>query len=196
MIPAFRKLVEGLKVLPGVGEKTAVRMATDILQLNDARAQRFMQAVEHARKSIHACERCYGYAEADLCNICSSTRQNPDKLCVVVTPLDVWNLDATGKLGGYFHVLGAVLSPLDGIGPSDIHMESLIGRLQEGQFNEVLFALPATPEAEATAQIIKQSVGREEIVYSHLAYGIPVGGTLEFLDEQTLSFAIENRRTY
>lgn len=197
MLPSFRTLVDGLKVLPGIGEKTATRMAAEMLALPQQQIEKLVNGITQARNRIRFCTSCFGYADEDTCPICQSDRGSSSLLCVVQRPLDVWALEATSRFQGRYHVLGGVLSPIDGVGPDDIHLEELISRIAEEQVKEVLFALPATPESEATAHIVINSIKQsEEINFTHLAYGIPVGGNLEFMDQRTLGFALENRREF
>lgn len=196
MLPAFKALKEGLKVLPGIGEKSATRMAAEILRLPFDRAEQLVQGIGEARTRIGFCHDCHAYAEEERCPICQSSRRQSPLLCVVRQPLDVWTLEETGRFAGCYHVLGGVLSPVDGVGPDDLHLADLRKRLTEEPVEELLFALPATPEAEATAHVIMQGLPANKIRFTHLAYGIPVGGTLEYLDQRTLGFALDNRRKY
>ena len=188
--------MDGLRVLPGVGERTASRMAVDILSLPEARALRLINAIESARRLIRPCQQCFGYAESSLCTICSSERVHHPTLCIVRTALDIWQIEETRRFEGSYHVLGGVLSPIDGIGPDDIHFDPLLGRLSNPALREVVFALPGTPEGDATARMIRQACGRDDLQFTHLAYGIPIGGSLELLDTRTLGFALDHRRAY
>lgn len=188
--------MDGLRVLPGVGERTASRMAVDILSLSEARALRLLDAIDSARRLIRPCQQCHGYAESELCTICASERAEHPTLCIVRTALDIWQIEETRKFDGSYHVLGGVLSPIDGIGPDDLNFTALLERMQKPQLREVVFALPGTPEGDATARMIRHASGRSDLQFTHLAYGIPIGGSLELLDSRTLGFALDHRRSY
>lgn len=193
MLPSYQSLVEGLRVLPGVGERTASKLAADILALPSASAERMISAIATARQRIGICQSCFGYSENAVCPLCSDDQRDAAMLCVVTSPLDVWSIERTDKYRGQYHVLGGVLSPVDGVGPSQLNLRELFERLATGIVSNVVFALPATPEAESTAFYIQNSVQRT-IRFEQLAYGIPVGGALDYSDARTIGFAFDNRR--
>lgn len=192
--PAIQKLLDELERLPGVGPKSAQRMAYWILNTDRATALRLAQAIVEVKDTVHFCSRCFNYAEDDLCEICRSTSRNQQLLCVVSEPRDIPPIERTAVYQGLYHVLGGALSPMDGIGPDDLHIAQLMQRLATEDVQEVVLATNPNVEGETTAAYLARLIKPLGIKVTRLASGLPVGGDLEFADEVTLGRALEARR--
>lgn len=192
--PAIQKLLDELERLPGVGPKSAQRMAYWILNSERATALRLAQAIVEVKDTVHFCSRCFNYAEDDLCEICRSTSRNQQLLCVVSEPRDIPPIERTAVYQGLYHVLGGALSPMDGIGPDDLHIAQLMQRLATEDVQEVVLATNPNVEGETTAAYLARLIKPLGIKVTRLASGLPVGGDLEFADEVTLGRALEARR--
>lgn len=192
--PAIQKLLDELERLPGVGPKSAQRMAYWILNSDRAMALRLAQAIVEVKDTVHFCSRCFNYAEDDLCEICRSTSRNQQLLCVVSEPRDIPPIERTAVYQGLYHVLGGALSPMDGIGPDDLHIAQLMQRLATEDVQEVVLATNPNVEGETTAAYLARLIKPLGIKVTRLASGLPVGGDLEFADEVTLGRALEARR--
>ena len=192
--PAIQKLLDELERLPGVGPKSAQRMAYWILNSDRAAALRLAQAIVEVKDTVHFCSRCFNYAEDDLCEICRSTSRNQQLLCVVSEPRDIPPIERTAVYQGLYHVLGGALSPMDGIGPDDLHIAQLMQRLATEDVQEVVLATNPNVEGETTAAYLARLIKPLGIKVTRLASGLPVGGDLEFADEVTLGRALEARR--
>lgn len=192
--PAIQKLLDEFERLPGVGPKSAQRMAYWILNSDRATALRLAQAIVEVKDTVHFCSRCFNYAEDDLCEICRSTSRNQQLLCVVSEPRDIPPIERTAVYQGLYHVLGGALSPMDGIGPDDLHIAQLMQRLATEDVQEVVLATNPNVEGETTAAYLARLIKPLGIKVTRLASGLPVGGDLEFADEVTLGRALEARR--
>lgn len=192
--PAIQKLLDELERLPGVGPKSAQRMAYWILNTDRATALRLAEAIVEVKDTVHFCSRCFNYAEDDLCEICRSTSRNQQLLCVVSEPRDIPPIERTAVFQGVYHVLGGALSPMDGIGPDDLHIAQLMQRLATEDVQEVVLATNPNVEGETTAAYLARLIKPLGIKVTRLASGLPVGGDLEFADEVTLGRALEARR--
>ena len=192
--PAIQKLLDELERLPGVGPKSAQRMAYWILNSDRATALRLAQAIVEVKDTVHFCSRCFNYAEDDLCEICRSTSRNQQLLCVVSEPRDIPPIERTAVFQGVYHVLGGALSPMDGIGPDDLCIPQLMQRLGSEDIREVVLATNPNVEGETTAAYLARLIKPLGIKVTRLASGLPVGGDLEFADEVTLGRALEARR--
>lgn len=191
--PLLRELIDSLQCLPGVGAKSAQRMALHLLERNREGGERMAKAVAEALGNIGHCERCRLYTEATLCSICESADRHASKVCVVETPADVVALEqATAFEGQYFILLGR-LSPLDGIGPDQLGIDLLLQRMDSGEIKELILATSATVEGEATAHYLSSLATARGIQASRIAYGVPVGGELEYVDGGTLAHAFASR---
>jgi recombination protein RecR len=192
--PLIARLVEALRCLPGVGPKSAQRMAYHLLERNRAGALNLAAALTEAMDKVGHCSRCRTLSESELCPICSSDRRDAATLCIVESPTDVEALEhSTGYQGRYFVLMGH-LSPLDGIGPEDIGLDLLAKRLDEGNITEVILATNPTVEGEATAHYISDMVHHRGMRVTRIAHGVPLGGELEYVDGGTLSHAFHGRR--
>lgn len=192
--PLLQKLVDSLRCLPGVGPKSAQRMAFHLLERNRSGALALAEALRGAMEGVGHCERCRNFTEGKLCDICASARRDAAVVCVVETPADVSALEgATGYRGQYFVLMGH-LSPLDGIGPEELGLALLERRLDEGGVNELILATNPTVEGEATAHYLAELAQRRGIRATRIAHGVPIGGELEYIDGGTLSHAFSGRQ--
>ncbi|MEM8984295.1 MAG: recombination mediator RecR [Pseudomonadota bacterium] len=194
--PSLDRLIEALRCLPGVGPKSAQRIAFHLLERDRDGAESLSAALSNAVQSIGSCERCRMFSEAALCGWCADERRDDAQLCVVESPADVIVLDeATGFRGRYFVLLGHI-SPLDGIGPDELGVDLLEARLKEGHVRELILATNPTVEGDATAHFLAELAARHNVSASRIAHGVPVGGELEYVDGGTLSHAFTGRRQY
>ncbi|MDR1074809.1 MAG: recombination mediator RecR [Xanthomonadaceae bacterium] len=192
-VPLLEQLIEAFRILPGVGQKTAQRMAYHVLERERAGGQRLARTLAEAIEKIGHCRACRDFSETEICGICASSGRDRQLLCVVETPADRWVIEsATGYRGLYF-ILQGRLSPLDGIGPRELGLDLLASRLQEGEVTELIVATNSTVEGEATAHYLAQLARRHRIKPSRLAQGLPLGGELEYVDRGTLSHAFGMR---
>lgn len=192
--PSIQRLLDELGRLPGIGPKSAQRIAYWLLNADKETALRLAQAIVEVKETVHFCTRCFNYAESDLCEICASPKRDSSIVCVVSEPRDIPPIERTGAFSGTYHVLGGALSPMEGIGPDDLHIAELMKRLASEDVQEVLLATNPNVEGETTAAYLARLVKPLGITVTRLASGLPVGGDLEFADEVTLGRAIEARR--
>ncbi len=195
---SIQKLVTELERLPGIGPKSAQRILYWLLNNEPADTQRLAQALVEVSESVHFCERCFNYAEDRLCPLCASAEKGHRKttqICVVSEPRDIVAIERTNEFHGVYHVLGGAISPLDGIGPDDLHVRELLERLTDSAVEEVVLATNPNVEGETTAVYLARLIKPLGITTTRLASGLPVGGDLEFADEVTLGRAIESRIT-
>lgn len=188
------RLISELNRLPGVGRKLAQRMALHILKMSADEANRLARLILEVKKKTKNCTQCFNVTESDPCHICSDRERDRGTLCVVEEPHDLAALERTGAFRGLYHVLGGSLSPLEGVGPDELKVDELIGRVHNGAFREVVLGTNPTVEGEATALYLERVLRPAEIIVSRLARGLPVGGELEYLDDITLAKSIENRK--
>jgi len=191
---ALEELVQALRCLPGVGPKSAQRMAYHLLQRDTQGAQRLAGALGEALQRIRHCARCNTFAESEVCALCASSRRDPSLLCVVESPGDLLMMEQSQCFGGLYFVLMGRLSPLDGIGPREIHLDRLVRRATDGAVAEVILATNFTVEGEATAHYIAELLAGKGIRVTRIARGLPVGGELEHVDSGTLAQAVLERR--
>lgn len=192
--PALQKLLDELERLPGIGPKSAQRIAYWMLNTDKATVLRLAEAIVEVKETVHFCSRCFNYAEDDLCEICQSSKRDAGAICVVSEPRDIPPIERTGAFSGVYHVLGGELSPIDGVGPEDLHITELLKRLGDPSVHEVILATNPNVEGETTASYLARLIKPLGVKVSRLASGLPVGGDLEFADEVTLGRAIEARR--
>ncbi len=186
-------LAEQFAKLPGIGMKTAQRLAYHVMSMTDEETQAFADALINAHSTIKECAVCCNLTDSEKCPVCGDIRRDGSTVCVVETPKDVSAFERTGEYKGVYHVLHGLISPLDGVGPEMIRIKQLLDRLKDGSVQEVIMATNPTVEGEATAMYISKLLKPMGIKVTRLAFGIPVGGTLEFADEVTLFRALENR---
>ena len=190
----LERLLQALRVLPGVGPRSAQRMAYQLLQHERAGAGELADALAGALASVRRCARCHNFTEEETCALCRSARRDPSLLCVVETPADLAMVEQTLSFSGMYFVLMGRLSPLDGIGPRDIGLDRLLARATGGEVREVILATNFTNEGEATAHYVAEMLRPRGIKVSRIARGVPVGGELEYVDAGTLSQALQERR--
>lgn len=189
----LKRLAEQFATLPGIGRKTAWRLAFFVLTLSEEQAEEFANAVLDAHRSIHRCSVCQNFTEKEICDICGDSQRDASVLCVVESPKDVVVFERSRGFNGLYHVLHGLISPMDGIGPDQLTVKELLQRIRQGEIKEVIMATNPTVEGEATAMYLSKILKPLDIEVSRLAYGVPVGGELEYVDEMTISKAIENR---
>lgn len=187
-------LIEALRCLPGVGPKSAQRMAYHLLQHDRKGAQHLGEALSNALASVRHCRRCNTFAENEICERCASPRRDASLLCVVETPVDMNMMEQTQAYSGLYYVVMGRLSPLDGIGPAELHLERLLARACDGVVREVIIATNYTNEGEATAHYLSEMLRNRDVGVSRIARGVPVGGELEYVDAGTLAQALRERR--
>jgi recombination protein RecR len=192
--PLIDRLVEALRCLPGVGPKSAQRMALHLLERDRDGARRLAQALTEAVERVGHCRRCRNLSEQELCGICASANRDPSELCVVESPADVLAIEQSGVHRGLYFVLMGRLSPLDGIGPEELGLELLERRFGEGEVKEVILATNPTVEGETTAHYVAELARRHGVRPTRIAHGVPLGGELEYVDGTTLSRALSERR--
>jgi recombination protein RecR len=192
--PAIARLLEELERLPGIGPKSAQRVAYWLLTSDSADAQRLADAIVEVKRTIHFCARCFNFAEGDLCSICADPERDATAICVVEEPRDVIAIERTGEFRGFYHVLHGAISPIDGVGPDQLRMRELIERLGTEEVREVVVATNPNVEGETTALYLARLIKPLGITVTRIASGLPVGGDLEFADEVTLGRALEARR--
>jgi recombination protein RecR len=188
------RLIEEFGKLPGIGPKSAARLAYHLLRMPEGEARALADAIVAVKDETVFCSSCQNVAASDPCPICASDARDHNLICVVKEPLDILALERTGRYGGVYHVLHGVLSPLDGIGPDDLKMRELLARIEGGAVEEVILATNPNLEGEATAMYVQRLLSPLGIRVTRLARGLPVGGDLEYADEVTLTHALESRQ--
>ncbi len=190
----LQRLIEQFGKLPGIGRKTATRLALAVLDLSEEQTEEFAKAMLDAKREIKKCSVCANICVGDLCQVCSDDGRDRSLVCVVEDAKAVMAFERVREYKGVYHVLGGVLSPINGVGPDEINLYSLIKRIEQGTVKELIIATNPTVEGEATAMYISRLVSQSGVKVSRLAYGVPVGGDLEYADEVTLHRALEGRR--
>ena len=193
-INSLEALTESFRRLPGIGAKLAQRLAMHVINMSDEEAKAFAEAIILAKTSIHHCPVCLNLTDGEICSVCSDAKRDRSVICVVETPTDLMAIDKTHEYNGLFHVLHGVISPIDNVSPADLHIKELIKRLESDEVKEVIVATNPTVEGDATALYLSKLIKQLGVSVTRLAFGIPVGGDLEYTDELTLQKAIENRR--
>lgn len=192
--PSLARLVQEFNKLPGIGPKSAQRLAYYIIRLSEEEAFALADAVTAVKQSITFCQGCQNLTDSPICSICSDGRRNNELICVVEDPMDVLALERTRSFKGLYHVLHGVISPLNGVGPDQLKLQELYERVSGGQVKELILATNPTLEGDATAMYIRRHLADIQLTITHLARGLPVGGSLEYTDEQTLSRAFQGRQ--
>ena len=192
--PLIDRLIESLRCLPGVGPKSAQRMALHLLERDQSGAATLAQAIADALTHVGNCQRCRTLCETDLCTICNNPKRDQQLICVVETPADVLAIESTGSFQGTYFVLMGHLSPIDGIGPEDIGVDVLLQRVQDFAATEVILATNPTVEGEATAYYLTEQLKKLGVIVTRIAHGVPLGGELEYVDGGTLAHALSGRK--
>lgn len=192
---SLEALIEALRCLPGIGPKSAQRMAYHLMQRDRSGAQRMADALQYALGALRHCQRCNTFTEADICERCLSSKRDASLLCVVETPVDMNMMEQTHAYSGLYYVLMGRVSPLDGVGPRELHLEQLLARACDGVVREVILATNFTNEGEVTAHYLTEMLKSRSIQVSRIARGVPVGGELEFVDPGTLAQAFRERKS-
>ena len=190
----LENLIDCFASLPGIGRKSAQRLAFHVLSLPEGEAEAFAAAILEARKSVHCCPVCQNLTDGEKCAICANPRRDTSVICVVAEPRDVVSIERSREFSGVYHVLHGVLSPVSRVGPDDLRIRELVARVAEGEVNEVIMATNPDTEGDTTAMYISRLLKPFGVKVTRLAYGIPVGSNLEFADDATLLRAMEGRR--
>lgn len=193
--PLVTELVEALRVLPGVGPKSAQRMALHLLERQRAGGLRLADVLVRAMENVRECRECQSLTEQDICHLCASASRDRSLLCIVENPVDVLAVESAGTYRGLYFVLKGHLSPLDGIGPRELGIPRLLDRVRQGEVKELILATNPTVEGEATAHYIREALRDTDVTISRIAHGVPMGGELEFVDGNTLAHALAGRKT-
>lgn len=186
-------LIRNISMLPGIGEKTAERLAMHILRAPRREAEQLARSILEMKDKTKLCSRCYGLSDSDICNICSDQTRSADILCVVEQPADMAAIEKSGSYKGLYHILQGVLSPMNGVGPDKIRIKELISRIEKNRIKEVVLATGTNVEGEATASYIAQLLNKFPIKVTRIASGVPMGGDLKYVDQVTLKRAMETR---
>jgi recombination protein RecR len=192
--PSIERLVAALKHLPGIGEKTATRLAFFLLGAPDRQVAELAEALGRLKQDTKLCERCFNLTDESPCDICRNDRRDASLLCVVEEPADLHSIEKSGGFCGHYHVLGGALAPIDGVGPGDLRIAELEERIRKGTVREVILATNPNAEGDATAHYIADLLRPSGVQLSRIAYGMPLGGDLEYADHVTVGRSIENRR--
>lgn len=192
----IEEAVEQMASLPGIGRKTALRLVLDLMKRKPELVEKFTRAIGEMRAHVHFCKTCFNLSDDEQCAICSSTFRDESLLCVVSDIRDVMAIESTGQYQGKYHVLGGIISPMDGVGPSDLHIEELVERMRSGLIKEVILAINATMEGETTSFYLFKKLQPFEVRISTISRGVAVGGELEYTDEVTLGRSIVLRTPY
>jgi recombination protein RecR len=194
--PSFRRAIEELNKLPGIGPKSAEKLAYFLLRMNFEEFDEYVESLSNLRKKVHRCKICFGLTEQETCGICSDSTRDPRILCVIEEERDLIALEKTGVFPGYYHVLQGVLRPMEGIGSNKIRLKELFERIKQGSFEEVVIATNFSYEGELTAMYIAKELASYPIRVSRLASGLPMGSDIEFADQHTLRNAIKGREMF
>lgn len=198
-IPALEKLVHELSRLPGIGPKTAQRLAYYILRSPEEYAHRLAESVMRVQSEVHTCPRCFNYTDADLCRYCSDVHRHDESLCIVEEPSDITRIEASGAFRGRYHVLHGTISPLEGVGPQDLKIQDLLTKVNKGlsgegtMIKEIIMALDADLEGDTTVLYLTKQLSNKGIKLSRIAHGVPIGSDIDFVDDRTMGRALENR---
>ena len=191
---SLRELIECLRYLPGVGEKSAERYAFSILDMDEEKIHSFASSLEEVKKKVHPCSKCNCLTENEVCEICSNKTRDNTVLCVVEDPKNVFLFERLGTFNGMYHVLSGLISPMDGINPEDIGIDKLITRIKDNHFKEIILALKPSIEGETTALYIKKVLEGLDLTVTKIASGIPMGADMEYIDAMTLERALTDRK--
>ena len=192
--PSLVRLIKQLSKLPGIGEKTATRLALHILRSSQEEAKTLSQSILDVKDKVRLCSTCFGLADTDPCNLCRNTNRDHSLLCIVEQPSDLVALEKSASFNGLYHVLHGAISPMDGIGPDNLRIKELLARVATGEIRELVLATNTNVEGEATASYLSQLLERYPVTVTRIASGVPMGSDLKYLDEVTLRRAMERRQ--
>lgn len=192
---ALRRLIQEFSRYPGIGPKSAERLAFHTLSRRPEEVQQFAEALVGVTRALTSCKRCGGLAEASLCSICDDPRREASRLCIVERPRDIFVFEKAGTFDGLYHVLGGLIAPLSGVGPDDLPLQALVDRVEQDQVEEVILAMNPSTEGETTGLYIADLLSETPARVTRIAYGLPLGGEIEFSDAGTLARALEGRRS-
>jgi len=192
--PSLARLIQELNRLPGIGPKSAQRLAYYLIRLPNEEALALAEAISAVKSNILFCNQCQNLTDSSPCSICDDSQRNQEQICIVEDPMDVLALERTHAFRGLYHVLHGVISPLNGVGPDQLKLKDLFNRLSQEDVKELIIATNPTPEGEATAMYIRRQLAGQDLKITHLARGLPVGGSLEYTDDLTLSRAFQGRQ--
>ncbi len=192
--PPIERLIKELARFPGIGEKTAARLANFILHESVADARRLAESIMEVKERIHLCRSCFNLTERDLCAVCADPARDREVICIVQDPDALIAIETTGEFHGVYHVLHGALAPLDGIGPDDLHLQELLSRIDGYTIREVIIATNPDVQGESTALLINRILQNKNVIISRIAMGVPMGGDLKYTDRMTLGKAMEFRR--
>ena len=190
---SIQKLIKNIARLPGIGEKTAERLALHLLRAPRQEAEELAQSILNLKEKVRFCTRCFALSDGELCHLCSDPARDPSVLCVVEQPADMVAIEKSGAFNGLYHILSGALSPMNGIGPENIRIRELTARIQKDQVKEVVLATSTNVEGEATASFIAQLLEKYQVKVSRIASGVPMGGDLKYVDQVTLKRAMDTR---
>lgn len=191
---SIKNLIESFKYFPGIGEKTAERLAFAVLSMEKEQVKTLSSCLENVQNNIHRCKKCNNLCEGDICEICQDNNRNKELLCVVEDPKTVYSIEKLGTFHGYYHVLNGLISSFNGVNPDEIRLDKLIDRINENSFKEVIIAVKQCIEGEMTALYIKNILSDMNIKITRIASGIPMGADMEYIDSLTLEKAFDNRK--
>jgi recombination protein RecR len=191
--PSVLKLIKYLARLPGIGEKTAERLAMHILRSPRSEAEALSRSIIEIKEKVKHCSLCFSLSDSDICRICSDPARTSSMLCVVEQPADMVAVEKSESFKGLYHILGGALSPMDGVGPDNIRIKELVSRIAQGKVKEVILATSTTIEGETTADYIAERLGNQPVQITRIASGVPVGGDLKYVDQVTLRKSMESR---
>ena len=189
----LKNLIECFKKLPGVGEKTAERMALSLIDCDENLLEIFSKSIANVKKKVKRCEKCYSFSENELCPICMDNLRENNILCVVETPKDIISIEKIGTYKGKYHVLDGLISPMNGKNPDDLNIKTLLERIKNDKITEVILVLTPSIEGETTALYITKKIDNKNIIVSKIAHGVPLGANMDYIDTLTLEMALENR---
>ncbi|MFZ0135293.1 MAG: recombination mediator RecR [Desulfobacterales bacterium] len=191
--PSIRRAIQSISKLPGIGEKTAERLAMHLLKAPRLEVEQLSRSILELKNSVRLCAQCYGLSDAETCGICSNPGRDPQLVCVVEQPADMVSIEKSGAFAGHYHILGGALSPINGVGPEDIRINELITRVAQQNIAEIILATSTTVEGESTAAYIADRLESTAVKITRIASGVPVGGDLKYVDQVTLKKALEGR---
>lgn len=190
---SIQRLIRNLAKLPGVGEKTAERLAIHILRKSLSEAEHLAESIVEVKQSIQLCSMCYALSDDEKCRVCQDASRDHTLLCVVEQPADMVSIEKSGAYKGLYHILGGALSPMEGVGPHDLRIKELLDRVNRGQVKEIIIATGTSVEGESTAAYLAQQLAGSKVSVSRIASGVPMGGDLKYVDQMTLKCALEGR---